>query len=187
MQEIVNLVHSDEVGTNLILLQARDQEEMESKQSSMWAGFISARQAKLDKEGRAYPENSFYGPKAAENSALHKLYQTDVAGDSHEAFFQLTHDMYRKFAAGMDKLDSLLVLPYAAGGEISEADLHMVPWLSHAMWGAGTPPAEIQNFRTLEALVQKTVPDFNVGPKLKEWWSNISERRSFKEVFPELH
>src|SRR5690242_9146217 len=35
MQNLIELVHSDEVGTNLILLQARSEEEMKRKRSSM--------------------------------------------------------------------------------------------------------------------------------------------------------
>lgn len=187
MQEIIDLVHSDEVGTNLILLQARDQGEMEKKKASMWATFLNARQAKLDKYRADFPGHSFYEPKATENRAVWSLYNTEVVGDSHQSFFQLTEDMYRKFAAGVDKLDSLLVLPYAASNQVSEADLHAIPWLSHAMWGAGTPPHQVQNFEVLEALIQKSVPDFKVGPRVKEWWSNIVQRDSFKAVFPELH
>ncbi|KAI2639943.1 hypothetical protein GGS26DRAFT_587394 [Hypomontagnella submonticulosa] len=186
MQKIIDLVHSDDVDTNLILLRARDREEMSAKRSGMWNDFVSARQAKLEERKVTHPNHPFYGPKSAENGALYKLY-TSPSEDELQSFYETTHDMYRRFAAGLNELDSLLVLPYAVGGQLTEADLHIVPWLSHALWGAGTEPSDIQNFGTLEALVQKTVPDFKVGPKIKEWWSNIAKRQSFKEVYPRPH
>jgi len=43
------------------------------------------------------------------------------------------------------------------------------------------------DFGPLEALIQKTVPNFKVGPKTREWWSNMSKRESFKKVYPNLH
>ncbi|KAI0379624.1 hypothetical protein F5Y04DRAFT_259493 [Hypomontagnella monticulosa] len=186
MQEIIDLVHSDEVSTNLILLQARDHEEMNAKRSSMWNDFVSARQAKLEKGKAAHPNHSFYGLKSAENGALYKIYASP-SEDELRTFYETTHNMYRKFAAGLDKLDSLLVLPYAVGEQVTEADMHIVPWLSHALWGAGTEPSDIQNFGALEALVQKTMPDFRVGLKIKEWWSSIGKTQAFKEVYPRLH
>jgi glutathione S-transferase len=185
-QAIIDLVHSDKVGTNLILFQARDEEEMEAKKKSIWHEFLANRQHRLEKEHAIDPGHAFYGPKAAENGGVYKLYQTEV-GDDHEKFFALTHDMFRQFAAGLDELEAKLALPYAAGSQITEADFHAVPWLAHAMWGAGTVPTEIQNFSVLEALIQKSVPGFEVGPRTREWWANISETMSFKKVFPELH
>ncbi|KAK5989324.1 hypothetical protein PT974_10839 [Cladobotryum mycophilum] len=186
VQAILDVVHSDEVGTNLILLQFRDAGELEGKKTSPFNDFVSNRQARLVKERAAHPEHPFYGPKSEENGVLHKLYVTDI-GDEHHKFFKLTHDMYRDFAQGMEKLDQLLVLPYAAGNNVTEADFHVVPWLSHAMAGAGTDPKDVQNFEVLEKLIQKSVSGFKVGGKTREWWSNISSTKAFKEVFSTLH
>ncbi|KAH7119377.1 hypothetical protein B0J13DRAFT_612900 [Dactylonectria estremocensis] len=186
VQAILDLVHSDDLGTNLILLQARDAEEMQHKKNSDWKTFLEARQTRLEKERVSNPGHPFYGLKAQENGQLYKLYVTDI-GPEHQLFFKKTHEMYRSFAAGMEKLEALLVLPYAAGDTITEADWHVAPWLSHAMAGAGTNPSEIQDFKPLERLIQKSVSGFTVGPKTREWWANVAATGSFKKVFPTLH
>lgn len=184
VDKLIELVHSDDVGTNLILLQARNKEEMEAKKASPFKDFVGNRQKVLEKNKAAFPDHPFYGPKSAENGALNKLYETDI-GPEHEEFFKMTQDMYRKFAAGMDRLESLIVLPYAAGDNVTLADLHIVPWLSHAMAGVGTTDPE--DFGKLESHIQKTVPDFTIGPKTREWWLNFSKRPSFMSVFATLH
>lgn len=184
VQQLIELVHSPQVGTNLILLQARDKAEMDAKKASPWKSFVVNRQVKLEKDKVQFPDSPFYGPKAEENGALYHLYTTEV-GPAHEEFFALTEKMFVDFAAGVEKLDSLLVLPYAAGEELTAADLHIVPWLSHALWGAGaTGP---QDFAALETLISKSVPGFKFGQNIKAWWLRFSERDSFKEVYSELH
>ena len=182
----MDLVHSAQVGTNLILFQARDNAEMEAKKASPWNEFLTNRQKRLEKEHAVDPAHPFYVPKAAENGAVHKLYDSDV-GDEHKSFYALTDSMYRDFATGVNKLETLLELPYAASDHLTEADFHAIPWLAHAMWGAGTVPTDIQDFSVLEALVQKSVPEFKIGPRLRAWWSNVSETPAFKQVFAELH
>jgi glutathione S-transferase len=184
VENLIGLVHSDDVGTNLILLQSRNKDELEAKRASPFKDFVGKRQEKLEEYKSKLPDHPFYGPKAQENGALNNLYVTDI-GPDHPVFFEHTNDMYRKFAAGMDRLEPLIVLPYAAGDNVTLADLHMVPWLAHAMWGAGT--TDILDFGPLERLIQKTVPDFKVGPKTRAWWENMSKRDSFKQVFPHLH
>jgi glutathione S-transferase len=186
VKAIHDLVHSDEMSTNLILLHARDAEEMNAKKGGIWKDFVVNRQHRLEKEQSAHPSHAFYGPKAVENGAVYQLYTTSDTA-AHEDFFKTSHDMYRAFAAGMDRLEDLLVLPFAAGERVTEADFHVVPWMAHAMWGAGTEPSEVQNFGTLEALIQKSVPDFKVGPKTKQWWARIAETDAFRTVFPNLH
>ncbi|KAM0257232.1 hypothetical protein ACHAQJ_004470 [Trichoderma viride] len=184
-KEILDLVHSPSMSTNLILFQARDPDEMAYKKASFWNAFLEGRQARLDKELAAQPTHPFYVSKAAENLSVTALYRADV-GPSHQDFYKMTGEMYRTLAAGLNQLESLIALPYAAGSRVSEADYNTVPWLSHAMMGADTPVTAVQDFGPLEALIQKTVPDFKLGPKIKEWWSNIAKTEAFKEVFPVL-
>ena len=183
-REIMDLVHSDRVSTNLILLQAQDAEEMRGKQNSMWKDFVVNRQNKLDHYHKQLPDHPFYGPKLEGNTPIYDLYLAEV-GPQHEAFHEHTKEMYRAFAEGMAELDKLLVLPYALGDTVSTADLHIVPWLSHAMWGAGGK--DVQDFAPLEKLIGKSVPGFEVGARIKELWSNMSKRKAFQQVFPELH
>ncbi|KAF4462478.1 maleylacetoacetate isomerase [Fusarium albosuccineum] len=185
-QEIIDLVHSHDADTNTILFTARDNEEMKAKKASMWNGFLQNRQDKLEKEHTAAADNAFYRFKRAENASVQILYATDI-GKDHEHFYERSHQSYKAFANSLNKLEELLVGPYAAGDSVTEADFHVVPWLSHALWGAGTEPSQIQNFEVLEALIHKSEPGFSVGPKTKAWWKEISETKSFKEVFPHLH
>jgi glutathione S-transferase len=189
MHAIMDAVHSSELGTDLILLHARDEAEMAAKQAHpIWPGFLAARQARLEREFAAHPAHPFFAAKMAENAGTHGLYHTKVGeGSAHEAFFTESRQMYEAFARGVAELDALLVLPYAAGEDVSEADLHAAPWLAHAMWGAGGDPAAIDDFGPLEGLVGKTVPEFRVGGRLREWWAAFTKRESFKAVFPELH
>ncbi|KAF2100133.1 hypothetical protein NA57DRAFT_75633 [Rhizodiscina lignyota] len=184
MQKLLDLVHSDKVHTNLILLQARNAEEMKAKQNSSFKDFINARQQKLEEHGAANPQHPFYGPKARDNGTIHKLYNSDI-GPEHEEFFMHSDHAFSEFADGMNELEATLVLPYAAGDQVTLADLHIVPWLSHAMWGSGA--TAIDDFGPLERLIQVSVPDFKIGPKTKEWWANMNKRESFKKVFPKLH
>jgi hypothetical protein len=154
---------------------------MKAKQNSPFKTFLGVRQDTLEGYCTQFPDSEFYKARRDGNGAVHKHY---VSSDNHAEFFQSCHDDYRGFAAAMTKLDSLIVLPYATGPELTYADLHMVPWLSHAMWGAGGQ--SIDDFDTLETLIRKTVPDFRIGSKTKEWWGNMVKRESFKKIYHHL-
>ena len=159
---------------------------MEVKKASLWKDFVINRRNRLKQELATNPEHPFYERKMAEASNIYRLYTTEI-GAAHQRFFNLSQSMYRTFASSMHELDSLLILPYAAGEQLTEADFHVIPWLSHAMVGAGTDPSDIHNFGPLETLIQGTVPYFNVGPKIQEWWSTISQNDAFRKVYTTLH
>ena len=184
VDQLIQHVHQSKLTTNLILLQARDEQELIGKKASIWKQFIANRQEKLEKYGAAHPEIPLYSAQTKTNGALYHLYTTDVS-PAHEHFFRVTDESYKVFAAGLQELDSLLVLPYAAGKSVTAADYHIVPWLAHALWGAGG--SAITEFEPLEKLVQKSVPAFTFGERTKTWWKNISSTNSFREVFPALH
>jgi glutathione S-transferase len=184
MEAIIDLVHSEDVNTNIILLQARNLEEYEDIRNGVFGAYIATRQEVLEKHRAAYPDHPFYGPKSEENGILHNLYTT-VPSAEHDAFFKITDEDYIKFAAELDRLETILVLPYAVGDRVTLADLHVVPWLAHAMAGVGTK--EIKDLSKLEAHLQKSVPTFKIGPKTQKWWDNYTDRAAFKEVFPFLH
>ncbi|EHK18484.1 uncharacterized protein TRIVIDRAFT_231671 [Trichoderma virens Gv29-8] len=186
VQAILDLVHSHDAGTNTILLLARDKEEMTGKKASGFKDFVVNRQTRLEKEQAADPSHSFYGPKVLENGALNKFYTTEI-GDEHKDFFKDSDDAYKAFARVLDSLDSLLVLPYAAGDAVTEADFHATAWLAHALWGAGTNATQIQDFSVLEKLIQKSVPSFTIGGRTRQWWASIAATAAFKKVFPTLH
>ncbi|KAL3457265.1 hypothetical protein BJX64DRAFT_269255 [Aspergillus heterothallicus] len=184
VQQLIELVHSDQVGTNLILLQARSAEELDGKRKGPWLAFLSNRQATLEKYRAENPGHPFYERMTVENGALLRLY-TMKSTPEHAKFYAQTHSQYRDFAAGMERLNSLLVLPCAAGPSITAADLHIVPWLAHAMWGAGGE--DIGDFAHLEELIAVSVPGFEVGERVKQWWTNMSQRQSFQECYRSLH
>lgn len=185
-QQIIELVHSPRMSTNLILLQARDPEEMRAKQSSMWKTFVNNRQHQLERWRSEYPKNKFYRQKLEENTSLYELYASgDVKTPAHQAFYKQSTAEYQDLAEGLTRLDNILTLPYAVGESVCNADLHAVPWLAHAMWGAGSN--DIEDFEPLEKLIQISVPAFEIGRNVKTWWSAMTMRKSFKDVFPSLH
>ena len=185
-ERIIELVHSDRMSTNLILLQARDAEEMRAKQSSIWKTFVENRYLRLKHWRREFPDVEFYRTKLDENTPTFRLYAFgDVEDDDHKRFYANTHAQYRDFAAGIEELNGMLKLPYCAGETVASADLHVGPWLCHAMWGAGC--SAIDDFAALESLVRKSVPSFRIGDNIKEWWAVMIKRASFRSVYPELH
>ena len=181
---LIEIVHSSDLNTDLILLQARNKDELEAKKNSLIAPFLSERQKVLEANRAADPDHPFYGPKAEANGAIHRLYSTEYS-DEHQSFFESTQAAYRKFVAGMQRLESCLRLPYATGDHVTIADIHIAPWLSHAQWGVGT--TDIKDLDTLELHLQKTDPSFKIGPKTREWWSNFGKRDSFKQVYVAPH
>ena len=185
MNELIDLVHRDNMSTNLILLQARDKQEMEAKRAAPWKDFVTTRQQKLEHHREQLPDHPFYASKLKDTTPLHNLYTApEVGGEEFEEFFAATHGAYGDFAAGLNELNSLIVLPFVTGPDITLADLHIAPWLSHAMWGSGA--TDIHDFAPLEALIAKSVPGFKVGDRIKEWWKNMAERKSFKTIYPKL-
>ena len=178
---LIELVHSDDLNTELIWLRARNKKELDA---SPFASYLSTRQKVLEKNRSAYPDHPFYSPKAEENSALHHIYTTASSAEL-EAFFESTQIAYRNFVLGMEKLESSIRLPYAAGDNATLADLHIVPWLSHSQFGVGT--TDSRDLDTLEVHLQKSVPGFKIGPRTREWWRTFGKRDSFKQVFPTVH
>jgi glutathione S-transferase len=170
------------MSTNIILLEARDEEELTAKKNSPFKAFVCARQDTLESLCKESPKDEFYQARRLANRQIHHQY---ISTELDEEFFKTCTDDYRGLADGMARLNELIVLPFAAGEEITYADLHIVPWLAHAMWGSGG--VDVGDFQPLEKCVGKTVPGFMVGEKIKRWWANMGKRESFKNVYPKLH
>lgn len=185
-QAILDLVHSHDANTDTILFLARDDEEMKGKQASGFKTFLVNRQTRLEKEQAADPSHPFYGPKSQANGSVTRFYTAEI-GEEHAEFYKKSDEAYKAFAQVAEKLDPLLVLPYAAGDAVTEGDFHAVPWLAHALAGAGTDTKQIQNLDVLEKLLQKSAPEFTFGKKTREWWANVAATTAFKRVFPVLH
>ncbi|KFY64907.1 hypothetical protein V496_02937 [Pseudogymnoascus sp. VKM F-4515 (FW-2607)] len=185
VEELIAHVHQPRLSTNLILLQARDEQELDAKTAGPWKGFIDDRQEKLVKYGALHPEIPLYVSRTQGNGRMYDIYNAHEIGPEHQQFFDESLQGYRDFAAGLDDLDRKLVLPYAAGDRVTAADMHIVPWLAHALWGAGGKG--IDEFEPLESLIKRSVPDFEFGEKTKTWWRNISETSAFKKNYPSLH
>lgn len=185
-QQLIDLVHSPRLDTNILFFQARGVAALDAKKRGWHKVFIDTRQRRLETGRAAATPHAFYGPKLEENGRLYDVYAQPV-GHADEAFFAQSQALYRGFAAGMAELETLLVLPYAAGTSFGEADLHIIPWLAHAMVAAESDIHEVQDLSTLEKALAESVPGFKVGPRTRAWWKTVAEESSFQKVFPHLH
>ena len=181
---LIELVHSSDLETGLLLFGCLNDAEIDRLKSSPLFTYLNTRQTFLKNYLSADSTNAFYGAKSKENGTLHSLF-TNAPNEDREAFFKDTAAGYVNFAAGLDMLERQIRLPYAIGDQVTVADLHIVPWLSHGLWALGT--TDRTDFSKFEGRIQQTVPDFKLGPKIQEWWSNFSKRDSFQEVFKVLH
>ncbi|KAL8920853.1 MAG: hypothetical protein Q9208_006025 [Pyrenodesmia sp. 3 TL-2023] len=184
-QALIELVHSHDLETGLILSGCLDNADIDQMKSSPLFNYLAARQSALEKYVAADPANAFYATRFKDNGALHKHFTDASKTADREAFFSETAAGYRKFADGLETLERQIRLPYAVGDHVTVADLHIVPWLSHTLWALGT--TDPTDFSKLEQRVRRTVPDFQIGPKTRRWWTNFGERDSFREVFKVLH
>ncbi|OAQ98187.1 hypothetical protein LLEC1_06118 [Akanthomyces lecanii] len=182
---ILRYIDSLRPGAHPLVLRANSSSSSDRAQQIV--DLVHAPQRRLDTERAAADvPHPFYAPKLAENGALYDIYATP-AGHADEAFFRESSKLYRGFAAGMAELETLLVLPYAAGASLSEADLHVIPWLAHAMVAAESDVHQVQDFGTLESVLGESVPGFQVGPRTRTWWKAVAQEASFQKVFPHLH
>lgn len=181
---LIELVHSNDLDTTLILYGCLDNSEIDRVKTSPLYAYLDARQTALQRYHSTDTANRFHSAKLKENGTLHSLF-TDAPSVDRDAFFKDTAAKYKKFAAALHSLEGQIRLPYATGDYVTLADLHIVSWLSHTLWALGT--TDRSDFSKLEGRIQQTVPGFAIGPKLREWWSNFGKRDSFQEVFKELH
>lgn len=179
--ELVEFAHGDDVGASIVLVTPRDAAELEAKKSGGIAAFISRRQEVLERNMALDPDNKVYTDRAAANKHLDTLFK-DPPGAQHEAVFAATRAAYEGFARGLDRLETLLVLPYAAGDQVTAADLHLVPWLAHTMMAAGVQ--DMADLDSLQAHFAKSLPGFTLGPRIRRWWANVIQRDSVRQVFP---
>jgi len=126
----------------------------------------------------------FYAAKREENATLHGIF-TSATNAARIAFFEDTAAKYKTFAARLNELERSIRLPYAVGDYVTLADLHIVPSLSHTLFALKT--TDPSDFSKLEGRIQQVVPEFKLGPKIQEWWSNFGKRDSFQKVFSVLH
>ncbi|KAB5549637.1 hypothetical protein GE09DRAFT_1190455 [Coniochaeta sp. 2T2.1] len=185
IDQLISHVHQDKLSTNLVLLQASGAQELEAKKAGGIKTFVGNRQRKLVEYGAANPDVPLYAMRTPQNGQLNDLYTAAKIGPEHEEFFKATEEGYKEYAQGLGELDSMLELPFAAGDKVTAADVHIVPWLAHAMWACGGKDAG--DFEPLRARIAKSVPGFEFGEKTRKWWANMSERESFKKNYPKLH
>ncbi len=181
---LIELVHSSDLDSGLLVFGCFDDAGIQQLQASPFFDYLAARQTALEQYRCADPTNAFYEAKCGENGALHSLFN-NAPNAARVAYFEDTAAKYKTFAAGLDKLERQIRLPYATGDHVTLADVHMVPWLSHVLFTLGT--TDPSDFSKLDGQVQQVVPDFQLGPRVQEWWTNFGKRDSFQEVFSELH
>lgn len=184
VEKLIEHIHSDSMSTNIILLMARDKDELEANKSYGWGTFLLNRQVALEKYHAENPSSDFYAAKVVENGASHQLYTTKD-DQKLESFFVESQKAYTGLIDMLEKLDAMIALPYAAGDEFSAADIHLAPWFAHALFGVRSE--EIGDLHRLETHLQKSAPSFRIGDKTRSWWSNINSRDSFKEFYPKPH
>ena len=183
-QALIDLVHSDSLDTGLFLFGCLDDADVSQIKSCPLFDYLAARQVALKNHLSTDPSSMFYRSRLEENGRLHRIF-TDASRSERDEFFRETAARLVKFADSFNMLGRHLRLPYAIGDNVSLADLHIVPWLSHSLWALGT--TDRSDFSKLESRIQRAVPDFRLQPKVREWWTNFSKRDSFQEVFRELH
>ena len=181
---LIELVHSSDLKTGLLFFGCLDDGELHRLQRSPLVAYLATRQSALEQYHAAYPMNAFYVAKLEENGTLNSIF-TSATNAARIAYFEDTAAKYRTFAAGLNKLEHSIRLPYAVGDDVTLADLHIVPWLSHTLFALGT--IDPSDFSKLEGRIQQVVPEFKLGPKIQEWWSNFGKRDSFQKVFSVLH
>ena len=181
---LIELVHSSDLETGLLIFGCLDDGELHRLQPSPLVAYLATRQTALEQYHAADPTNAFYAAKREENGTLHSIF-TSATNAARIAYFEDTAAKYKTFAAGLNKLERSIHLPYAVGDHVTLADLHMVPWLSHTLFALGT--TDPSDFSKLEGRIQQVVPEFKIGPKIQKWWSNFGKRDSFQEVFNVFH
>ena len=181
---LIELVHSSDLETGLLLYGCLNNVEIDRIKSSPLFAYLAARQIALEKYVSADPTNAFYSAKYKDNSKLHNIFTNAPMAD-RDAYFKDTAAGYKTFATGLEMLERQIRLPYAIGDHVTVADLHVVPWLSHSLWALGT--TDRSDFSKLEGRIQQTVPDFELGPNIRQWWTNFGKRDSFQSVFKVLH
>jgi hypothetical protein len=120
--------------------------------------------------------------RTPENGKLGHIYNVSEIGSEHDQFFADSRQCYKDFAAGLNELDSMIVLPYAAGDKVTAANMHIVPWFAHALWGAGGKT--IGEFEPLKEVIKQSVVGFEFGDNTMTWWRNILATDSFQKNYP---
>lgn len=121
VESVLDLVHDEKLSTNIILLFARDDEEMQAKQAAVWKDFVVNRQQELKRFAAEQKGHPFYEPKLEGNTPIFEIYTTDI-NDNEKAlkdFYHNSHDAYRGFAEGLTNLNDAIVLPYIVSATLA--------------------------------------------------------------------
>ena len=184
VDQLIEHIHSDPLSTNILLFLARDESELNANKDFGRHNFLQGRQSALEKYHDQVPNHSFYPGKKRENGSVHGAYVTEDK-KALEEFFGMSNAAYDGLIKGLETLDTMLVLPYAAGENVTAADFHIVPWLGHALMAVNE--SDIHNLDSLEAHLQKSSPSFKIGAKTRAWWAKANSIPSVKEFYPKPH
>lgn len=178
---LIERIHGDDMSTNILLFLARDTDDLNRNKLEGRDTFLANRQRALEKYHAQVPGHPFYLPKLAENGADLASYQTDDSQRLQE-FFAISQKAHNGLTRELEQLDEMIVLPFAAGPEVTAADLHLAPWFSHALMAVGA--GDISDLTALETFLQRTLPSYKLGNRLTTWWATMNGRPSFKTFFP---
>lgn len=201
--ELIKLVHGENVDPNFLLLGARNEEEFKKGAGGLPGTFVANRNRVLLEQQKVLAENNgattaFDGSTNPKSSAVHenlkKWYADKIASQTlltkayiendQESISQLitaTNGVWKNIATLMGVLEGKIQGPFALGDQISLADLHLIPWLARV---AAVASGIVGGGEAMESL-DKVLQGFGgkVGDKVKAFWTAFGERPSFKEVY----
>lgn len=200
--QIIKLVHGQDVDANFLLLGARNAQEFAVNKTALPGTFVGNRHKALIEhldgvsassttafDGSANPKSSaiqenlkkWYTDKMASQKLLTSAY-LDNDGASMEQVIALTNAMWASVAQMVSvTLESLIKGPYALGDQVSLADLHIVPWLARVLAIASNLVGGKDPLVNLDTVLAPH--NAKIGPKLSLLWITFSGRPSFQQVY----
>lgn len=202
---LIKLVTADNVDPNMLLLSARNQQELEKQRSdgAMQMEFCRNRLAALQKyKGEAQASASstenprtqqqntallkWYDDKIATLAPLNKAYLDKDAAASLK-FIEAGVQLWKNVAALVAQLENEIRGPFILGGQISLVDLQVGAWLARVQAVAkGLYGDAKDSLDALDAALQwDGLGDAkqHVGPNVRAYWKHLMERPSFQEVY----
>ncbi|PWY97111.1 hypothetical protein BCV70DRAFT_203164 [Testicularia cyperi] len=199
--EIIKLVHAENVDPNFLLLGARSKEEFTKGKAQLPGTFVSNRynalishQKALDSsstiafDGSANPKSSalqdnlkkWYADKLESQKLLTQAY---VNGDqaSIDQLILLTNATWKNISDLLTTLETKFVGPFALGDQISLADLHVIPWLARILAVSQGLAPDADPLASLDSII--AAHGAKLGPKIREFWQAFSTRPSFEKVY----
>jgi len=185
--DFIKKIHEDDVDPNFALLSARNEEELNGKNSGIPGLFIRNRQAALEKYAPTAPEFSeFYTEKLKSNGFLNGVYsQTGASEQVKTIWFTKSGNAWaaiRKFI--LEDIPAVLPASGYIGGEVpGEDDFHLAAWLARLALLTGATPGT-EGVLTLK----KELDGAEVPEKIVVYWALWAQTPAWQVVYKDgLH